>query len=130
MAEMRATITQLTKLVSQLSAVATEQSAQLTRTQETLRRTIASVDTVKIDSTLTNVRATSAQLEQLSRDLKETNSKVQGVIDKASTGNGTVGRLMNDDALYRRLDTLLLRFDSLAADIKKNPRKYINLRIF
>ena len=130
MAEMRATITQLTKLVAQLSAVATEQSAQLTKTQETLRHTIAAVDTLKIDSTLTNVRAASASLEQLSRDLKETNIKVQGTIDKVSTGNGTVGKLMNDDALYRRLDSLLVHFDSLAADIKKNPRKYINLRIF
>ena len=130
MAEMRATITQLTKLVSKLSAVATEQSAQLTRTQETLRQTIAAVDTMKIDSTLTNVRSTSAQLEQLSRDLKETNAKVQVAIDKASSGTGTVGKLMNDDALYRRLDSLLVHFDSLAADIKKNPRKYINLKIF
>ena len=37
---------------------------------------------------------------------------------------------MNDGAVYARLDSLLLRVDSLAADFKKNPRKYINLKIF
>ena len=128
--EIRETMRQLTKLVAQISNVAAEQSAQLTRTQTAMRNTIASIDSVKIDSTLVNVRATSARMAELSVELKETNAKVQGVIDKAGSGQGTVGRLMNDDAVYRRLDSLLLRFDSLAIDIKKNPRKYINLRIF
>jgi phospholipid/cholesterol/gamma-HCH transport system substrate-binding protein len=130
LADVRATITQLTRLVAQMSSVMTEQSKQLTKTQDALRTTIAAIDTVKIDSTLTNVRAISASLEQLSRELKQTNVQVQGVITKANSGNGTVGRLMNDDALYRRFDSVLLRMDSLMLDIKTNPRKYINLKIF
>jgi hypothetical protein len=32
--------------------------------------------------------------------------------------------------VYARLDTLLLRVDSLVLDLKTNPKKYINLRIF
>ena len=130
MQDVRTTITQLTKLVAQMSSVMAEQSKQLTKTQDALRTTIASIDTAKVDSTLTNVRAMSASLEQLSRDLKATNAQVQTVITKVNTGNGTVGKLMNDDAIYRRLDSVLLRVDSLMADIKANPRKYINLKIF
>ena len=128
--DVRSTITQLTKLVAQMSSVMAEQSKQLTRTQDALRSTIASIDTAKVDSTLTNVRAISASLEQLSRELKQTNTQVQSVITKANSGDGTVGKLLNDDALYRRFDTVLLRMDSLMADIKANPRKYINLKIF
>jgi hypothetical protein len=37
---------------------------------------------------------------------------------------------MNDPAVYARVDTLLMRLDSLTLDFKKNPRKYINLKIF
>lgn len=130
MAEMRATINQLTKLVTQISNVAAVQSAQLTKTQEALRHTIASIDSVKVDSTLKNVRATSESIEKLSRDLKQTNTQVQELITKISSGPGTAGKLMNDPALYNRLDSLLARVDSLTADFKKNPKKYINLRIF
>lgn len=130
MQDVRTTITQLTKLVAQMSSVMAEQSKQLTKTQDALRTTIASIDTAKVDSTLTNVRAISASLEQLSRELKATNAQMQTVITKVNTGNGTVGKLMNDDALYKRFDTLLARVDSLTADFKKNPRKYINLKIF
>jgi phospholipid/cholesterol/gamma-HCH transport system substrate-binding protein len=112
------TINDLTKLVAQIGSVAAEQSRQLTQTQESLRKTLASIDSVKIDSTLTNVRAASASLEQLSRDLKETNLQVQGTITKVNIGNGTVGKLMNDPAVYARVDSLLAHMDSLILDIK------------
>ena len=130
MEDVRKAITAMTKLVAELSSVATQQSAQLTKTQEALRHTIAAIDSVKLDSTMRNVRTASANLEQLSRDLKETNAQVQGVITKVSSGNGSAAKLLNDPAVYARVDTLLARLDSLTADFKKNPRKYINLRIF
>lgn len=128
--DIRNTVAALTKLVAQLTAVATEQSRQLTITQQTLRNTLASIDSSKVDSTVVNVRAASASLEQLSRELRATNVQFQDVITKVSNGNGTTGRMISDDQVYRRLDLLLLRADSLMADIKANPRKYINLRIF
>jgi phospholipid/cholesterol/gamma-HCH transport system substrate-binding protein len=62
--------------------------------------------------------------------LSATNSQVQGLITKVNSGPGTAGKLMNDPAVYARVDTLLARMDSLMIDIKANPRKYINLKIF
>ena len=129
-AEIRVLMADVTKLVAQLSKVTAVQSAQLTVTQQSLRNAIASIDSAKVDSTLTNVRATTASFEQLSRDLKETNAQVQKVMDKVNSGNGTVGKFMNDGAVYARLDTLLARVDSVTAEFKKNPRKFINLKIF
>lgn len=128
--DVRRTVTDVTKLVAQLSQVVAAQSAELTRTQEQLRKTLASVDSAKVDSTTKNLQATSASLEALTRELRVTNQEVQGLVTKINTGNGTVGKLMNDPALYARLDTLLLRTDSLVTEFKKNPRKFINLKIF
>ena len=130
MKDVRQTVADLTKLVAQLSAVTAEQSKQLSLTQQSVRRTLASVDSTKVDSTVKNLQATSAQLEQLTRDFKQTNVQVQGVLDKVSTGSGTAAKLLNDPAVYARLDTLLLRVDSLMMDLKRNPKKYINLKIF
>lgn len=128
--DVRRTVTDVTKLVAQLSQVVAAQSAELTRTQAQLRKTLASVDSAKVDSTTKNLQATSASLEALTRELRVTNQEVQGLVTKINTGNGTVGKLMNDPALYARLDTLLLRTDSLVAEFKRNPRKFINLKIF
>jgi len=128
--DVRQTVADLTRLVAQLSAVTAEQSKQLTLTQQTVRRTLASVDSAKVDSAVKNLQATSAQIEQLTRDFKQTNAQVQGVLDKVNNGTGTAAKMLNDPAVYARLDTLLLRVDSLVMDLKKNPKKYINLRIF
>ena len=126
----RKMVADLTRLAAQLSAVVSEQSRQLTVTQMQLRNTLAAVDSAKIDSTIRNVRAATANLEVLSRDVRETNAQMQAVIAKASTGDGNVARILNDSTLYLRLNTVLARVDSLTQDLKKNPRKYFTLKIF
>lgn len=128
--ELRQTLAQVTRLVAQLSAISAAQSEQLTRTQEQLRRTLASIDSTKVDSSVKNVQAMTAGFEKLASELRDTNGKLQLVMDKVSNGNGTMGRLMNDPAVYARMDSLLAHMDSLVVDLKKNPRRYINLRIF
>ena len=130
MQDVRKTVADVSKLVVQLSEVVKLQSTELTRTQDQLRRTLASVDSAKVDSTTRNIQATTASLEALTRELRTTNDQVQGLVTKVSNGTGTVGRMMNDPSVYARLDTLLLRADSLMADLKKNPRRYINLKVF
>jgi phospholipid/cholesterol/gamma-HCH transport system substrate-binding protein len=126
----RKMVADLTRLAAQLSAVVSEQSRQLTITQQQLRNTLAAVDSAKIDSTIRNVRAATANLEVLSRDVRETNAQMQAVIAKASSGDGNIARLLNDSTLYLRVNTLLARVDSITQDLKQNPRKYINLKIF
>jgi len=38
--------------------------------------------------------------------------------------------LLNDPALFNDMHALLGRMDSLVADIKKNPKRYINVKVF
>jgi phospholipid/cholesterol/gamma-HCH transport system substrate-binding protein len=45
-------------------------------------------------------------------------------------GEGNAGRLLKDTLLYRDFRGLVSQADSVLADLKKNPRKYINLSIF
>ena len=130
MREVRATVRELSTLVASLTEVATAQSAQLTATQEALRRTLAAVDSSVVDSTLRAMRTTGSELAALTAELRTTQAQAARVLAKVDSGRGTVGRLMNDPAVYARVDTLLMRLDSLVGDLKANPRKYVNLRIF
>jgi phospholipid/cholesterol/gamma-HCH transport system substrate-binding protein len=38
--------------------------------------------------------------------------------------------MINDPSLYRNSDSVMLQLKTLLADIQRNPRRYINLRIF
>ncbi len=129
-AELRKATTELTTLLAQLTSVATEQSRELSRTQSQLRSTLAAVDSTVVDSTLRAFRTTSANLAQLSSDLEQTRLQLGSILNKVDSGPGTAAKLLNDPTVYARVDSLLLRLDALVADVKANPRRYINLRVF
>jgi phospholipid/cholesterol/gamma-HCH transport system substrate-binding protein len=95
-----------------------------------LRRATAAIDPAKVDSTLTNFRTTSANLAELSGQVKETSRKLDAVLAKVDSGPGSAAMLINDPGAYNDVRGLLQRMDSLLADIKKNPKRYINVKIF
>ena len=120
----------MNKLVSEFSIVAAEQNRQLTMTQASLRRATSGVDSAKIDSTLKNVQATSANFAVLSADFQKTSAKLDSIIQKANSGTGSVGLALNDPGAYNDVRSLIAHMDSIMVDLKKNPRRYINLKIF
>jgi phospholipid/cholesterol/gamma-HCH transport system substrate-binding protein len=128
--DLRNTISATNRLVNEFAAVASEQSRQLTATMTSLRRATSAIDPAKVDSTITNFRAASANLATMSTDLKQTTSKLDAIIAKVDSGNGSAAKLLNDPGVYNDVRQLLQRMDSLVADIKKNPKRYINVKVF
>ncbi len=130
LADLRQTLAGTNKLMSQLSAIATVQSAQLTATMTSLRRATSAVDSAKIDSTLSNLRTASGNMNSLTMSLDSTGRALNRIVAKVDSGNGSAAKLVNDPALYNDVHSLLGRMDSLVADIKKNPKRYINVKVF
>jgi len=81
--------------------------------------------------------ATTQQLRALSVDVGRTQVQLEravanadSVLLKVNRGDGTLGLLVNDKALYSHSDSAVVEFRALLADIRANPRRYFNLRIF
>jgi phospholipid/cholesterol/gamma-HCH transport system substrate-binding protein len=128
--DLRNTIGATNRLVSEFASIAAEQSRQLSATMISLRRATGAIDPAKIDSTVTNLRTASANMAEMSADLRATSGKLDAIIAKVDSGNGSVAKLVNDPGAYNDVRMLLQRMDSLVADIKKNPKRYINVKIF
>jgi phospholipid/cholesterol/gamma-HCH transport system substrate-binding protein len=128
--DLRNTISATNKMVNEFAAVASEQSRQLTATMTSLRRATSAIDPAKVDSTITNFRAASSNLAAMSTDLKQTTGKLDAILAKVDSGNGSAAKLLNDPGVYNDVRQLLQRMDSLVADIKKNPKRYINVKVF
>ena len=116
--------------MAQLSAIAADQSRQLSATMQTLHRAVSAIDSATVDSTVRNLKTTSSNLASLSSDLRATIAQLNLVLAKADTGSGTAAKLLNDPGVYDHLQALLTRLDSLTADLKQHPGRYINLKIF
>jgi phospholipid/cholesterol/gamma-HCH transport system substrate-binding protein len=128
--DLRNTISATNRMVNEFAAVASEQSRQLTATMTSLRRATSAIDPAKVDSTITNFRTASSNMAAMSADLKETSSKLEAILSKVDSGPGSAAKLLNDPGAYNDVRGLLQRMDSLLADIKKNPKRYINVKIF
>ena len=128
--DLRETVKKAGAMFTEISRVAEIQNAELVKTQMALRKAATAVDSVTIDSTLRSFKTAAANINSLAADLHATSAKLNATIDKATSGDGSLGKLMNDPGLYNDVRSLVTRIDSLAADFKKNPRKYIKLSIF
>lgn len=128
--DLRSTISATNRLVIDFASIAAEQSRQLSATMTSLRRATGAIDPAKVDSTVKNFRTASANLAEMSAQLKETSGKLDAVLAKVDSGPGSAAKLLNDPGAYNDVRALLQRMDSLLADIKKNPKRYINVKIF
>ena len=129
-ADMRQTLMRTNALVAQLSGIAAEQSRQLSATMVQLRHTAAALDSTAIDSTVHNLQTTTANVAALSADLQKTSNQINSLLAKIDKGEGTAGKLINDPGLYDDMRRLTSRLDSVTADFKTHPKKYVNLSIF
>lgn len=72
----------------------------------------------------------SGQLGSSEERLRRFIANGDSVMRKINSGEGTLGLLVNDPSLYRSADSTLRELQSLVADMKRNPKKYVNVRIF
>lgn len=94
----------------------------------------ASRSSVQLDTITTNLAYLSRDLRQL--PLKPTMENVERItsnLDEFSRQlkdpNSTLGKLTTDPALYNQLHHLSADIDSLIIDIKRNPKRYISIKL-
>lgn len=130
MRDMRATLSAANALVVQLAQIAALQSRELQATIQTVRTRAAAIDSAQVDSTVRSLRVASANMATVTGELKGTSDRLNAILAKVENGDGSAAKLLNDPGLYNDVRKVLTRIDSLTADFKKNPRRYINLQIF
>ena len=86
----------------------------------------------KIDSIVTDLQTVTASLREneSGKKLAEAIAEVNTLLAKFNSGNGTVGKLVSDEQLYARLAEASQNLSALLADLKENPKRYINVTVF
>lgn len=132
--ELHKTVAATAQLTTQLQSVLVEQNRNLNETGQAARASMARlanvVDSAQIAATLNNTRIASENTARLVANLDSSNARIQRILDKAENGDGSLAKLLSDSLFYNDLRRVLGTTDALLADIKANPRKYINLSIF
>lgn len=99
-------------------------------------------NTGKLDNTFTNLDKTAnnlskltdslSQLEtgKLARDLQDMLDRMNKIVAGIDNGEGSVGKLLNDDKLYENLEGASRQLEQLLQDVKLNPKRYVHISVF
>lgn len=95
-----------------------------------------------LTTTIDNLNATSLKMKDMSNSMSEvdlnliltnldsTISNLNNLTNKLNQGEGTLGKLIYDDGLFKNLDNATKNLEELIEDIKLNPKRYVHFSIF
>jgi phospholipid/cholesterol/gamma-HCH transport system substrate-binding protein len=131
------TIDGINNSVSNLSGAITDirktiQSVNLmiADSQENLKFTLENTKNItenfsKVSDSLSNV-----DLNKIINKAEEAVSNFNEMSRKINSGEGTIGKLINDKRMYVNLEAATKELEELLRDIKLNPKRYIHFSIF
>ncbi|OQB64755.1 MAG: mce related protein [Bacteroidetes bacterium ADurb.Bin141] len=88
-----------------------------------------------INDILKNVNSLSDSLSRLQLNatierLNNTVNELNSVLSKIDKGEGSLGKLVNNDSLYVNLNNASANLDKLLIDLKANPGRYVHVSVF
>ena len=132
---------ELQVMLTSLAGLATEQRREIALLSASLRRSAEGVESAttrpELQRAVARMDSITLQLDRSTASLNRSTTSLEAVLGRIERGEGTLGKLSSDETLYNNLNQAALsanrtasNADSLMADIKRNPRKYINLQVF
>lgn len=89
----------------------------------------------KLPHFVTNLDNLSDSLKQipvatLATNLQKSLTDLNTITSNLKNSKGSLGLLLNDDSLYRNLNTLVVDIDKLMVDFKAHPKRYVHFSVF
>lgn len=131
------TLANLNKASSALNGLLDNETGPLAKTLNNAQEITEGLkkNTDNINQTIANAKTASEKLAALEiqptiDSLKATISIFKSFAAKIASGDGTLGALLHDKTLYKKLTDAILAAEILMDDLRNNPKRYVNLSIF
>jgi phospholipid/cholesterol/gamma-HCH transport system substrate-binding protein len=103
--------------------------ADFSATAQTARRLTTDRE-LQLRQALDHFAQSAENMNRLAIRLDSLRASLQTVATRVERGQGTLGKLINDDRLYADLNASIQSVRALVEDIKANPKKYLKVEIF
>lgn len=131
------TLANLNTASNSINGLLDNQNGALAKTLNNAEQLTSSLkeNTDDIRTTVGNAKKASEKLANLEiqptiESLQETIKQLKDVVVKMNSKDGTLGALINDKALYNKLNDAILSAEILMDDLRTHPKRYVNLSIF
>ncbi|MBP9213767.1 MAG: MlaD family protein [Chitinophagaceae bacterium] len=120
-----------------LQQMMTEQTGSIAKSMDNVNSFTQNLSSnnEKITSTINNLEKTTHNLSEADisgsvTQLKTSIEKLNGILHKLDSKEGSLGLLMNDKTLYNNLTNTVRSANILLDDLKTHPKRYVNISVF
>jgi len=123
MTEVSTTITNLNTVSAALSKILSKQESNINQTFDNLAQ--ASVNLNQISDSLSQ-----ANLKGMVTQFETAATSLNSILKSMEQGEGSIGKLIHDDALYNNLEASTKEVELLIKDLKEHPKRYVHFSLF
>ncbi|MGH7751625.1 MAG: MlaD family protein [Gemmatimonadales bacterium] len=107
---------------------------QVTQTLAATEKVMLRVDTLLaspgVGGAAGRLDTLSANLTRLTNNLSEATTSLRGLLVRADSGQGTLGRMVTDSSLYNNLNAALEAMTKLLNDLRERPGRYLTVKLW
>lgn len=128
--KLKASIASLEKTMSEFSQISKNANEILSENKSKLNTTLSNFEKTSGNLNTITTSLEKANLGATVKKLEATLTNVNGIMSNLEQGKGSMGKLLNDDAMYTNLTKTSKELELLLQDLRLNPTRYVNVSVF
>lgn len=127
---LKSSIANLNETIANFKNVSQSVDKLIVENEKKLSNTLANAEVMtqnlgKLSDTLVN-----ANLGVTVKNLETTIKNLNKILANVEAGNGTLGKLLNDEAMYNNLTNSSKELEELLREMKLNPKRFVHFSLF
>ncbi len=126
-ANLKKSIAELSTTIESFKNTSVSINDLITDNQEKLSSTLSNVDNISSNLSKITDSIANANLGETIKSLQLTINNFDKILSSIEKGEGSIGKLLKDDALYNNLKGASKEMEELLRDIKLHPKRYFRI---
>lgn len=128
---MNQTLRSTSNATERIAAILEDKQTEIDLAIESGSSMLAQLDTLatdsrpRVDTLMVTLEKNIRDLEQIRIELEGATTGLNEIIEKVNNGEGTLGKMVNDPAVYDNLDELTKELNELVKSINENPGRFL-----
>ena len=128
--EIKGSISQLEQTISSFEKTSNSLQNLLETNKNAINNSIGNISDISDDLSIVTDKLSKSDFEQTINELKFSLNNFNSLLSDLDRGEGSLGKLFNDEGLYNNLEASLGQLESLLEDMKLNPKRYVHFSLF
>jgi phospholipid/cholesterol/gamma-HCH transport system substrate-binding protein len=128
--DLKVSLSELSQTMIQFHKASASMNVILDENKTQIKGVVTNLNKVSGDFAQISDSIKKANLGKTVKELNATIAKVNGIMKGIESGKGTMGKLINDEALYSNLEKTSRELELLLQDVRLYPTRYVNISLF